>query len=151
MKLIKLVFLVIFLIGIPAYAIDYKSVSIERGDKAHVLYIEKAKDMGYTRLSTEEKKQWVVVQNNNPHPVQVNFEYILGRKEAPWKSYLMEMGEMLKMEPNTESIICLGEDIKGLRIVYVNVDKSESIKNTLNAIGSAVTGIANTIKTEDNN
>ena len=150
MKLIKFIFFVILLMGIPAYAIDYKSVSVERGDKAQVLDVEKA-DMQYLQLSTEEKKQWVVVENFNSHPVQVNFEFKLGHKDAPWKSYLNEMGEFLEMEPNSEHFICLGDNIKGLRIVYVNVDKSEATKKALNAIGSAATGIANTIKTKDNN
>lgn len=132
--------------GIPAYAIDYKSVSVERGDKETIWNSEEAREIGY-----EEKKQYVVVHNHNPHPVQVNFEYKLGHKDAPWKSYLLDMGEILRMEPNSERIICLGDNIKGLRIVYVNVDKSEATKKALNAIGSAATGIANTIKTEDNN
>ncbi len=153
MRLIKLVFLVILLMGIPAYAIDYKSVSVERGDKVPVVWDGKqAEEMGYDRLSTEEKKQWVVVQNHNSHPVQVNFEFKLGHKDAPWKSYSSEMGgEILTMEPRSESIICLGEDIKGLKIVYVNVDKSEATKKALNAIGIVANGLANTIKTEDNN
>lgn len=152
MRLIKLVFLVILLMGIPAYAIEYKSVSVERGDKVSVVWDGKqAKEMGYDRLSTEEKKQWVVVQNHNSHPVKVDFDFKLGHKDAPWKPYSSEMGEILRMEPNSEIIICLGDNIKGLRIVYVNVDKSEATKKALNAIGSAVTGIANTIKTEDNN
>lgn len=151
MKLIKFVFFVIFLMGIPAYAIDYKSVSVERGDKETVWNTEQAREMGYLQLSTVDKKQWVVVHNHNSHPVQVNFEYKLGSKDAPWKSYSMDMGEILRMEPNSESIICLGGDIKGLRITYVNVDKSEATKKALNAIGSAASGIANTIKTEDNN
>lgn len=137
--------------GIPAYAIDYKSVSVERGDKETIWNSEEAREMGYFRLSTEEKKQYVVVHNHNPHPVQVNFEYKLGHKDAPWKSYSSDMGEILRMEPNSERIICLGDNIKGLRIVYVNVDKSEATKKALNAIGSAATGIAKTIKTEDNN
>ena len=137
MKLIKLVFLVILLMGIPVYAIDYKSVSVERGDKAVVLDVEQAKEMEFIYLSTEEKKQWVVVENYNSHPVKVDFQYKLGRKDAPWQSYLTDMGCYLEMEPRSESIICLGEDIKGLRIIYVNVDKSEANKKALNAIGNA--------------
>lgn len=137
-------------IGICAYAIDYKSVSVERGDKA-VVDKKNAEESGFFRLSTEEKKQWVVVHNHNSHPVKVNFEFKLGHKDAPWKSYMMEMGDYLIMEPNQEEIIWLGEDIKGLRIIYVNVDKSEATKGVLNAIGNVATGLANTIKTEDNN
>lgn len=152
MKLIKLVFLVILLMGIPVYAIDYKSVSVERSDKVQVLWdVEQARSLKYHKLSTEEKKQWVVVRNNNSHPVKVNFEYKLGHKDAPWKSYLMDMGDFLEMEPGAESLICLGEDIKGLRIVYVNVDKSKATKKALNAIGNAATVLGNSIKTEDNN
>ena len=64
---------------------------------------------------------------------------------------MMEMGDYLIMEPNQEEIIWLGEDIKGLMIIYVNVDKSEATKGVLNAIGNVATGLANTIKTEDNN
>lgn len=153
MKSIKLFFLVILLMGIPAYAIDYKSVYVERGDKAQVMNRQQAIDMGFFDLSTEQKKQWVVVQNCNSSPVIVNFEYKLGDKDAPWKSYSTTMGETLNMKPETEMIIYLGGHIKGLRIVYVNVDKSEATKKVLNTIGNVVNGFANSIKTEteDNN
>lgn len=152
MKLIKLVFLVILLMGIPAYAIDYKSVSVERGDKVPGLWDTKqAKEMEYDKLSTEEKKQWVVVRKENPHPVKVNFEYKLGHKDAPWKSYIADMGELLNMEPHSERLICLGDNIKGLRITYVEIDRSEATKKALNTIGNVATGLGNAIKTEGNN
>lgn len=143
MKLIKLVFLAIILMSIPAYAIEYKSVIVERGDKASVDY-ELAEDMGFFELSTEEKKQWVVVANCNPHPVKVIFQYKLGHKDAPWESYLE--GDMLEMAPVSERIICLGEHIKGLRIVYVDIDKSEATQKALRSIGNAANVIGNFIK-----
>ena len=151
MKLIKFIFLVILLMGNPAYAIDYKSVSVERGDKETIWNSDSEEAKEFLQLSTEEKKQWVVVHNHNSHPVQVNFQYILGHKDAPWKSYLDKNGEFLKMKPNSESIICLGGNIKGLRIIYVDVDKSASTKKALNAIGNAATGLGDLIKTEENN
>ena len=144
MKSIKLVFLFIILMSIPAYAVEYKSVIVERGDKAYVWDVEQAKDMGYFRLSTEEKKQWVVVQNDNSHPVKVIFQYKLGHKDAPWESY--SEGDMLEMDPDSERIICLGEHIKGLRIVYVDVDKSEATQKALRSIGNAAISIGNFIK-----
>lgn len=130
--------------SIPAYAVEYKSVIVERGDKAYVWDVEQAKDMGYFRLSTEEKKQWVVVQNDNSHPVKVIFQYKLGHKDAPWESY--SEGDMLEMDPDSERIICLGEHIKGLRIVYVDVDKSEATQKALRSIGNAAISIGNFIK-----
>lgn len=144
MKLIKLVFLAIILMSIPAYAVEYKSVIVERGDKAYVQNYEQAKAMGYFDLSTEQKKQWVVVRNDNPHPVKVIFEYKLGHKDAPWKSY--SEGGMLEMDPCSERIIPLGEHIKGLRIVYVDVDKSEATQKALRSIGNAANAIGNFIK-----
>lgn len=140
MKLIKFVFLAIILMSIPAYAIEYKSVIVERGDKASVDY-ELAKDMRYFDLSTEEKKQRVVVTNYNPHPVKVIFEYKLGHKDAPW-----ERGDMLEMDPCSERIINLGGHIKGLRIVYVDVDKSEATQKALRSIGNTAISIGNIIK-----
>lgn len=140
MKLIKFVFLTIILMSIPAYAIEYKSVIVERGDKASVDY-ELAKDMRYFDLSTEEKKQRVVVTNCNPHPVKVIFEYKLGHKDAPW-----ERGDMLEMDPCSERIINLGGHIKGLRIVYVDVDKSEATQKALRSIGNTAISIGNIIK-----
>lgn len=142
MKSIKLVFLVIILISIPAYAIEYKSVVVERGDKAYIRDFEKAD--GYLKLSTEEKKQYVVVQNNNSHPVKVMFDYKLGHKDAPWESY--SRGDMLEMDPVSERIICLGGHIKGLRIVYVDIDKSEATQKALRSIGNAANVIGNFIK-----
>ena len=144
MKLIKLVFLAIILMSIPAYAVEYKSVIVERGDKASVMEYEQAKDMGYFKLSTEEKKQWVVVQNYNSHPVKVMFDYKLGHKDAPWERY--SEGDMLEMNPRSERIIYLGEHIKGLRIVYVDVDKSEATQKALRSIGNAAISIGNYIK-----
>lgn len=140
MKLIKFVFLAIILMSIPAYAIEYKSVIVERGDKASVDY-ELAKDMRYFELSTEEKKQRVVVTNCNTHPVKVIFEYKLGHKDAPW-----ERGDMLEMDPCSERIINLGGHIKGLRIVYVDVDKSEATQKALRSIGNTAISIGNIIK-----
>lgn len=130
--------------SIPAYAVEYKSVIVERGDKAYVQNYEQAKAMGYFDLSTEQKKQWVVVRNDNPHPVKVIFEYKLGHKDAPWKSY--SEGGMLEMDPCSERIIPLGEHIKGLRIVYVDVDKSEATQKALRSIGNAANAIGNFIK-----
>lgn len=133
--------------GIPAYAaVEYKSVIVERGDKANVSrYKHEEKDLEnykmFIKLSTEEKKQWVVVQNDNSHPVKVIFEYKLGHKDAPWYSY--NKGGMLEMEPNSEEIIGLGEHIKGLRIVYVDVDKSEATQKALRSIGNAAISIGN--------
>lgn len=144
MKLIKLVFLAIILMSIPAYAVEYKSVIVERGDKASVMDYEQAKDMGYFKLSTEEKKLWVVVQNYNSHPVKVMFDYKLGHKDAPWERY--SEGDMLEMNPCSERIIYLGEHIKGLRIVYVDVDKSEATQKALRSIGNAAISIGNYIK-----
>ncbi len=144
MKLIKLVFLAIILMSIPAYAVEYKSVIVERGDKAYVRNYEQAEGMGYFDLSTEEKKQWVVVQNNNSHPVKVIFQYKLGHKDAPWESYLE--GNVLEMAPVSERIICLGEHIKGLRIIYVDIDKSEATQKALHSIGNAAIVIGNFIK-----
>lgn len=144
MKLIKLVFLAIILMSIPAYAVEYKSVIVERGDKAYVQNYEQAKDMGFFDLSTEQKKQWVVVQNNNSHPVKVMFDYKLGHKDAPWERY--SEGDMLEMDPGSERIIPLGEHIKGLRIVYVDVDKSEATQKALRSIGNAANAIGNFIK-----
>lgn len=144
MKLIKLVSLAIILMSIPAYAVEYKSVIVERGDKASVMEYEHAKDMGYFNLSTEEKKQWVVVQNYNSHPVKVMFDYKLGHKDAPWKRY--SESDMLEMDPCSERIIYLGEHIKGLRIVYVDVDKSEATQKALRSIGNAAISIGNYIK-----
>lgn len=144
MKLIKLVFLAVILMSIPAYAIEYKSVVVERGDKAYIRDFEKAD--GYLKLSTEEKKRYVVVQNNNSHPVKVMFDYKLGHKDAPWESYAYRYGGMLEMDPKSEEIICLGEHIKGLRIVYVDVDKSEATQKALRSIGNAATSIGNFIK-----
>lgn len=128
--------------SIPAYAVEYKSVVVERGDKAYIRDFEKAD--GYLKLSTEEKKQYVVVQNNNSHPVKVMFDYKLGHKDAPWESY--SRGDMLEMDPGSERIICLGEHIKGLRIVYVDVDKSEATQKALRSIGNAAVSIGNFIK-----
>ncbi|MBQ6689019.1 MAG: hypothetical protein IJN02_07250 [Bacteroidales bacterium] len=145
MKSIKLVFLAIILMSIPAYAIEYKSVFVERGDKSSVMDYEQAKNRGYFKLSTEEQKQWVVVQNHNSHPVKVIFEYKLGHKDAPWESYSDE-GGMLKMDPKSEEIIFLGEHIKGLRIVYVDVDKSEATQKALRSIGNAAISIGDFIK-----
>lgn len=142
MKLIKLVFLAVILMSIPAYAVEYKSVVVERGDKAYIRDFEKAD--GYLKLSTEEKKQYVVVQNNNSHPVKVMFDYKLGDKDAPWESY--SRGDMLEMDPVSERIIFLGEHIKGLRIVYVDVDKSEATQKALRSIGNAAISIGNFIK-----
>lgn len=142
MKLIKLVFLAVILMSIPAYAVEYKSVVVERGDKAYIRDFEKAD--GYLKLSTEEKKQYVVVQNNNSHPVKVMFDYKLGHKDAPWESY--SRGDMLEMDPVSERIIFLGEHIKGLRIVYVDVDKSEATQKALRSIGNAAVSIGNFIK-----
>lgn len=144
MKLIKLVFLAIILMSIPAYAVEYKSVIVERGDKASIMNYEQAKDMEYFELSAEEKKQYVVVQNYNFHPVKVMFDYKLGHKDAPWERY--EGGDMLEMGPSSERIIYLGEHIKGLRIVYVDVDKSEATQKTLRSIGNAAISIGNFIK-----
>lgn len=144
MKSIKLVFLAIILMSIPAYAIEYKSVIVERGDKAHIWDPVQANEMEYLQLSTEERKQWVVVQNANSHPVKVIFQYKLGHKDAPWESYLE--GDMLEMAPVSERIICLGGHIKGLRIVYVDVDKSEATQKALRSIGNAATSIGNFIK-----
>ena len=128
--------------SIPAYAVEYKSVVVERGDKAYIRDFEKAD--GYLKLSTEEKKQYVVVQNNNSHPVKVMFDYKLGDKDAPWESY--SRGDMLEMDPVSERIIFLGEHIKGLRIVYVDVDKSEATQKALRSIGNAAVSIGNFIK-----
>lgn len=144
MKLIKLVFLAIILMSIPAYAVEYKSVIVERGDKASIMNYEQAKDMDYFKLSAEEKKQYVVVQNYNSHPVKVMFDYKLGHKDAPWERY--SEGDMLEMGPSSEIIIYLGEHIKGLRIVYVDVDKSEATQKTLRSIGNAAISIGNYIK-----
>lgn len=130
--------------SIPAYAVEYKSVIVERGDKAYVWDNEQAKDMGYFQLSTEEKKQWVVVQNDNSHPVKVIFQYKLGHKDAPWESY--SEGDMLEMAPDSERLIWLGEHIKGLRIVYVDVDKSEATQKAFRSIGNAAISIGNFIK-----
>lgn len=142
MKFIKLVFLAVILMSIPAYAVEYKSVVVERGDKAYIRDFEKAD--WYLKLSTEEKKQYVVVQNNNSHPVKVMFDYKLGHKDAPWESY--SRGDMLEMDPVSERIIFLGEHIKGLRIVYVDVDKSEATQKALRSIGNAAVSIGNFIK-----
>ena len=142
MKFIKLVFLAVILMSIPAYAVEYKSVVVERGDKAYIRDFEKAD--WYLKLSTEEKKQYVVVQNNNSHPVKVMFDYKLGHKDAPWERY--EGGDMLEMGPSSERIIYLGEHIKGLRIVYVDVDKSEATQKALRSIGNAAISIGNYIK-----
>ena len=128
--------------SIPAYAVEYKSVVVERGDKAYIRDFEKAD--WYLKLSTEEKKQYVVVQNNNSHPVKVMFDYKLGHKDAPWESY--SRGDMLEMDPVSERIIFLGEHIKGLRIVYVDVDKSEATQKALRSIGNAAVSIGNFIK-----
>ena len=144
MKLIKLVFLAIILMSIPAYAVEYKSVIVERGDKASIMNYEQAKDMEYFELSAEEKKQYVVVQNYNSHPVKVMFDYKLGHKDAPWERY--SEGDMVEMDPCSERIIYLGEHIKGLRIVYVDVDKSEATQKTLRSIGNAAISIGNFIK-----
>lgn len=148
MKLIKLVFLAIILMSIPAYAVEYKSVIVERGDKVSVMNYEQAEDMGYLNLSTEQKKQWVVVQNHNSHPVKVIFDYKLGHKDAPWESYIE--GDMLEMDPCSERIICLGEHIKGLRIVCVDIDKSEATQKALLSIGNAFNVIGNFIKNKNN-
>lgn len=145
MKLIKLVFFAIMLMSIPAYAVEYKSVIVERGDKMDVWNFEQAEVYGYFKLSTEEKKQWVVVQNRNSHPVKVHFEYKLGDKDAPWESYI-EGDDVLKMDPDSERIIPLGGHIKGLRILYVDVDKSEATQKTLRSIGIVATSIGNLIK-----
>ena len=144
MKLIKLVFLAIILMSIPAYAVEYKSVIVERGDKASIMNYEQAKDMEYFELSAEEKKQYVVVQNYNSHPVKVMFDYKLGHKDAPWERY--SEGDMVEMDPCSERIIYLGEHIKGLRIVYVDVDKSEATQKALRSIGNAAISIGNFIK-----
>lgn len=146
MKLIKLVFLAIILMSIPAYAVEYKSVIVERGDKASIMNYEqaKAKDKEYFKLSAEEKKQYVVVQNYNSHPVKVMFDYKLGHKDAPWERY--EGGDILEMGPRSEEIIFLGGHIKGLRIVYVDVDKTEATQKALRSIGNAANVIGNFIK-----
>lgn len=130
--------------SIPAYAVEYKSVIVERGDKASIMNYEQAKDMEYFERSAEEKKQYVVVQNYNSHPVKVMFDYKLGHKDAPWERY--SEGDMLEMDPCSEIIIYLGGHIKGLRIVYVDVDKSEATQKTLRSIGNAAISIGNYIK-----
>ncbi len=122
---------------------SYKGVSITRGDKDPRNCIE-----------GDWRTNCVYVCNYNKYPATVRFEYKLNSRDAPWQqsgTYELKPYQEGQLKNRTDKprnmkdynkLECYNGEIKALRIVYVNIDNSEKVKEVLAKIGIVTLGAA---------